>query len=795
VDGLVRNIKYGARLLTRTPGATIAIIVVLALSIGANSAVFAAIDAILLRSLPFPDGDRLMRLTQRQDRAAETFIAPTRLEDWQRLNATFEAITGYYVEDVSELSGDFPEQVRRASVAPRFVDVWQMQPAIGRGFTDAEYRFGGPPAVLVSDRYWRRRLGADPDVLSRQVRLSSTAYPIVGVMPAAFLFPDRQVDLWFPVPVDAPYAQSRQATWYTGIGRLRADVTSDQAVANLQKVQDALGEQYPATDRNISVDIVPLKESAVAGVRASLWVLFGAVSLLLLIACTNVAALLLSRAAHRHKELSICLALGASRAAVAAQLLTETALLAVAGAAGGVVVATAALAAFRRFAADLPRVDEVSLDVSTMFYVLACTVAVALACGVLPAFRATRSGVAVALAESSRTQVSGRQSLQWLLVGMQVTLSVTLLAAAGLLLRSFQELARVDPGFEPSHVLALRISASFSETADYPRLVARIERTLDSLQALPGVDAAATSSTLPGVPTAYGTTFELVGGRAETAPRLIAESRFVSPAYFAVMQIPLVSGTPCRPRIIRTRMDVMVNRSFAEQYFSGSSAIGQQLTGPGFLEPGRIVGIVGDARERGMDQSPAPTVYFCFSAPYPTPAFLVRTRGEPSALAQAVRQRIKEIEPLRSVYELQPLERLIGDAFVQNRLRTVLVVLLALTALSLACVGLYGAISYTASLRRREVGLRLALGAMPGDIVRQFVARSLRVVGIACISGVALALAFSRALSGMLYGVAPTDPLTLSAVLVLVLAVAAVATLIPAMRVAFVRPMQVLRDE
>lgn len=627
------------------------------------------------------------------------------------------------------------------------------------------------------------------------VRIGTASHPIVGVMPASFRFPDREVDLWFPVDVDASYAQSRHSTWYNGIGRLEPGVTLEQARDNLAAVQAQLGEQYPDPDADIGVEVVPLKEVTVGGIRSSLWLLFGAVSVLLLITCTNIAALLLSRAAHRRQEVSIRLSLGASRAAVAAQMLTEAGMLALAGAGVGLLVAAGASAAFQAAAADVPRIDEIAIDFRILLYTLASAVAVALLCGLLPAIRFARRGAAGVLGEVGRSYVSTRNSLQWFLVGAQVALSVTLLAGAGLLVRSFQELSRVEPGFEASRVLTFRVSGTWAEANDFYGLNQRFDRILEQLWAMPGVDAAARSIHLPGVPTEYPTTFQLVEARDDAEQPIIAESRFVSPDYFATMQIPMLEGERCRTPTPGTDTGVVVNETFAARYLAAwSSPVGLHLAQNDTSPGSRIVGVVGDARERGLDRVPGPTVYSC-SIWNPTPYFLARTYGDPLAIARTVRLKIKEIEPLRSVYEISPLEERIGDAFTENRLRTALLVLFAVTALSLACVGLYGTLSYVVSLRRREVGLRLALGALRRDIIRQYLVHGLRVVGLACVCGLALSFAFTRALSGMLYGVSTSDPLTLASVVGIVLAVAALAALVPATRAAFVEPMQVLRED
>ena len=795
VDDVLRNVRYAVRTLARVPGFTTTVVLTLALGIGANIAVFSAVDAILLRPLAFPDSDRLVRILQKNSRSTETPVAPVRLEDWNQLNSTFEGITGFYTEDVSETSADLPEQLRRAYVAPRFFEVWGMTPALGRGLTEAEHQPGGPAAVVISDRYWRRRFAADRDVLGRLVRVAGTTAPIVGVMRPSFRFPDPDVDAWFP-RVNDQITRFRQATWYTGIGRLEAGVTLAQARADLAAVQTRLGEQYPDSDRDITVLLEPLKETIVGRYRASLWLLFGGVTALLLITCTNVAALLLSRGTQRRSEVAIRLALGASRTTVAAQLLTETGVLALTGSALGLAVAAIVGAALRSLASDVPRLDEISIDGRLLLYSLASACVVLLLCGLMPVIRTARNGLASTAQDAGRTQVSTRSAIQWLLVGTQVALSVTMLAGAGLLVRSLHELSRVDPGFEPARVLSFRVSGNYAEFGDYARLLKRVDTALEELRALPGVEAAATTFSAPGVPTGFQVEFEIVEGRGNQGARMVAESRVVSPEYFETLRIPLVEGTLCR-RQTRDATELMVNRAFADRYLSGRPSVsGFHLANPNAnVPPGRIAGLVGDVRESGLNQAPGPTVYFCSSAQGPTPYFLIRTQGDPAAIVQAVRVKLKELEPLRAVYDIAPLETRIGDAFEQDRLRTTLLALFAATALSIACVGLYGTVSYAVSRRRRESALRLALGALRRDIVRQFLTQGLRVAGIACACGLVLSITFARALSGMLYGVSPLDPATLASVAGIVLVVTTLAALIPAARAAFVQPMRALRED
>ena len=799
LESALWNLKSASRFVRKSPSFSITVILTLAIGIGANSAVFSAIDAILLRPLPFPNGDQLMELRQYnvKVKSPQSRIAPVRIEDWNRMNSTFQAITGYYSEDNSETSGALPEKVAQAFVTPRFLQVWGISPALGRDFNAEEEHFGGPNAILISDRFWRRRFGADPNALGKKLRINGYSSSIVGVMPASFMFPERDVDLWSPAPPDAPIAQGREWTWYVGIGRLKPGVTLEQARADLATAQKQLGSAFPKTDADLTVGIRPLKETTIGGVRRSLWILYGSVSLLLLIACTNIIALLLARAAQRQHEISVRFSLGGSRTAIVTQLLTEVFVLAVAGAATGLLVANAAASVFRTLAANLPRVDEIHLDWRIVLYSLVCSVLATLVCGLFPAIRGTRRNVSSSLTHGSRTLVSARQPLQWLLVGVQVALAVTLLAGAGLLLRSFQELGRVSPGFEANQVLTFRISGSYGETADWKGLMQRIDRTIDSLRSMPGVEAAATSGELPGVPVQWPTELKIAEGQTDPERKILAESRFVSPSYFATMKIPLLSGELCRARSDPKTMNVVVNRSFVNAYLGGATVVGHHLQMPSmsFLEQGEIQGVVGDAREEGLNRAPGPTVYWCSSAPGPDPFYLVRTRTEPMTMAETIRKKIHEIEPARSVFNISPLTEHLDEAFAENRLRTVLLAFFAATAVSLACVGLYGTLSYTVNMRRREVGLRLALGALRGQIVKQFLLQGLRVSFVGCAAGWILAAAFGRVLSGMLYGVSPSDVPTLSAVVLLVLVVAAVASLVPAIRAARVEPMQVLREE
>lgn len=378
---------------------------------------------------------------------------------------------------------------------------------------------------------------------------------------------------------------------------------------------------------------------------------------------------------------------------------------------------------------------------------------------------------------------------------MQITLAVTLLIGAGLLLRSFQQLSRVYPGFDPSHVLTFQISGSWGETTDMPKVVQRIDRSLDTLRAIPGVEAASTAAMLPGVPSKYQMEFK-IDGKTEPGHPILADSRYVSAGYFDTMRIPLLLGGACRQA--SNTSDVVVNRAFAGKYMSNTLALGHNISGAvynDFVPSGTIRGIVGDAREEGLNTAAVPTVYSCFSAPDPFPNYLVRTHGDPMAMAETIRRRIHEIDPSRSVYAFAPLQDHLDDASSENRLRTMLLAIFAATAVLLACIGLYGTLSYLGRLRQRELGVRLALGAMRNQIVARFLLQGLRVAVIGCMGGIALGIGLTHFLAGMLYGVSPADPVTYAAVVCLILVVAASASLAPAIRAARIEPVQVLREE
>ncbi len=797
LDTAWANLKSALRFIKRSPGFALTIVLTLALGIGANSAVFSAIDAIVLRALPFPDPGELVVLHQHDitEKTPSNSVAPARLEDWNRLNSTFQSISGYYSSNASELSGPLPERMEEGLVAPRFFRTLGVTPQLGRDFLPEEEHFSGPHVAVISDRLWRRRFHGSAHVIGESLRFSNYSLPIVGVMPPRIPFPDRDVDFWVVSPPDAGYALRRDDTWFTVIGRLKPGVTLGQAYADLERVQTALGRAFPKTDKDLRPVIEPMQAVVVNGADRSLWLLFGAVSLLLLIACTNIATLLLARTAERSREIAIRYSLGASRASIILQLLTESLVLAVIGSALGIFVAWGATSIFRSLAKALPHSNEIVLDWRLMLYALCCAVVSTVLFGLIPAWQATRRTLASSLATGSRTEVRGGNPLQWTLVGIQVALAVTLLVGAGLLLRSFRAMSAVSPGFDASHVLTLQISAGWNETGNQKALSQRIERDLDAIRNVPGVLSAATSATFPGAADQYPEALTL-SERESQIHKIVADNKIVSPGYFETLRIPVLHGASCTNET--SWATAVVNRSFAESFSPDQNLIGTHInwaSNPYGTAPAEIRGVVGDARENGITHAALPTVYWCANNPNMSPNFLVRTYGDPQSSARAIRLAIHKIEPARSVFDIVPLTQIISGAAAMNRLRTWLLSLFALLAVSLASIGLYGTLSYLVSLRGREVGLRIALGAVPQQILGIFLKQGLGVAMLGCVAGLALAVGLSKVLTGMLFDVSPTDSMSYITVAALVLIIAAIASVLPALRAARLDPMKALREE
>jgi putative ABC transport system permease protein len=772
------------------------VVLTLALGIGANSAIFSAVDAVLLKPLPYPAADRLVSVYERNAglRQATQLVAPGRLEEWNAQNRTFEALGASYFENITDTSGPVPERVAAMNTSPRFFQVLGVAPALGRLPTPKEERFGGPPVIVISDTFWRRRFGADPSVLGRALTLGGTSRSIVGVMPPSFRYPTAATDVWTPTRAQPSFLAVRTARLYTTVGRLRPGVTLAQALDDLNAIQERLGEQYPSTDKGWGASLVPLKEEQIGGVRRSLWLLLGAVGLVLLAACGNVACLLLADATRREHEMAIRLALGADRRRVVAELIREGLLLALIGSLGGLLLARWGLAALRSVATELPRVAEVTVDVRLILFTFAVGAATTLLFALAPALQAARSAPADALSRGGRGHTGGRQLLQRLLVGTQVALAIVLLTGAGLMIRSFVHAQDVSLGLDPDRVMTFRMSAQWSERFD--AVVQRQARTVARLSAIPGVEAAAFSQLVPAGTDVPPNEFQIRG--RDPREKTFAIGRSVSAGYFRTLHIPVLRGDTCSSDpAVPVFSSALVTRAFVERYFPSEDPIGHEFVSPGQLSnrTTTIVGVVGDVREGGFLKQPEPLIYWCGYNPYwPDQRFLVRTSPDLHVSMTAVREALREIEPGRAVYAEQLLTDLLSTSLSPQRLNAILLGLFAATALLLAALGLYGVLSQLVSARRREIGVRMALGARPTRILAAVVAQAAALTGLGIAAGLCAALVLARFMATLVFGVSVRDPLTFVLVPLVLALVAAISALVPAQRAARVDPMDVLRD-
>lgn len=634
LEGWLRDFRFAIRVLLRTPAFTATVVLTLALGIGAATTIFSLIDTILLRPLPYPNAGRLVAIHEMKpgDGEMRTPVAPGRLEDWQQLNRAFVALAGSSADVMTDNTGTAPERLEAAFVSPRFFAVLSTPPKLGRAFAAEEERAGGPTAVVISEGFWKRRFGSDPGVLGRSLRLMGTNYVIVGVMPASFQYPGPATELWVPRQAGPMLLQMREARVYNCVGLLKPGVTLEQARSDLSAVQQKLGAQYPATDAGWGVGLDSLKDDLTGTVRAGLWLLLGSVSVLLVIACANVACLLLARLNGRAAEIATRCSLGAGRDVIARQLFAEGLVYSFAGGSLGMAAAFVGIDLLRIHLTDVPRITELRVDARLLVAVAAISVLAAVLFSLAPILQTFGQDLASLVNRGGRGVAGGRQRLARILVAGQFALASALLIGAGLFLRSLANLQETPLGFRYDNVLALRIGASFNELPS--QTVQRQQRILQALAGLPGVTAVSITSGLPGVSPAWPREFEIEGESSPGGRLRFAAWRIVTAGYFQTVGIPILSGRTCRMSTDpATPFEALVNRSFADRYFTGRDPIGHViLKGPQGNTPARVVGVVADAREDRQGAPPQPLIYACgFLRFWPDSDFLVQAR-HPAAL-------------------------------------------------------------------------------------------------------------------------------------------------------------------
>ncbi len=801
-----QDLRYGVRMLMKSPGVACAALLAIALGVGANTTIFSVVNSVLLRPLPFAAPDKLVKVwtTDAMRGRNDLPVSYTNFADWRSQSQTFESMTAYS-EASATLSGDeLPEQLKGVAVTADMFPVLGVKPLVGRPFTAEEEKPGSAPVVVISHGLWQRRFGSDRTVVGQQVTLDGKSTTIVGVMPPGFKFPlDAQnPELWAPLDPTSEINQSRGSRYLSVVGRLKPDATLQQAQAEMETISQRLTEQYPTYNTGRGTRLVTLYDDTVGEIRPALLVLLGAVGCVLLIACANVANLLLARAAGRHKEMALRTALGASRRRIIRQLLTESLLLACLGGIAGLLLALWGVDVLVSFIPEgVPRAQEIAVDGRVLGFTLGVSVLTGVIFGLAPALQSSRLNLNESLKEGGRGSTDGRRRnrVRSLLVVTEIALSLMLLIGAGLLIKSFKRLRDINPGFNPERVLTMSLSlpeAKYEEPERQGLFFQELDRRVAQL---PGVEVAGLIDPLPLSGDNKTTTFT-IEGRPPAAPadRLSANIRTVDSEYLSAMGVPLIKGRGLTERDTKDAPPVMlVNETLARRFFPGEDPIGKRATVYPFKTPCEIVGVVGDVKHRSLDVESGPEFYLSYlQAPQPFMYLVTRTSlAEPAALASSVQGAVQQIDKDQPIADVKPMSQLLGETTAARRFNMLLLGVFALLALVLASVGIFGVMSYMVTQRTHEIGIRMALGARVSDVIRLIVGRGMTLVLIGVCLGLVGAFIVTRVMKGLLYGVSATDPLTFVGVSLVLSVVALVACLIPARRAARVDPMIALRNE
>jgi putative ABC transport system permease protein len=802
-ENWLRDLRYAFRQLARSPGFTAVAVLTLALGIGANAAIFGAIDAVLLQALPYHDPDRVLTLRQKDLRNSAARLAdasPANFLDWRERSRSFSSLAAAEPYSHDYLGPEGPVEFRSWLVTDGFFDVLGVTPLMGRTLRPDDHVSGAPAVVVLSHAFWQREFGGNPDLVGQALPLEGQLTTVVGIMPPGFEFPVGR-DIWLPKQIEAQDRQNRVATFWPVAGRLAPGVTIAAAQAELDAIAAQLRAEYPRVNADVGVELTPLAEHLVGYARPALLALFGAVGVVLLIACVNVTNLLLARAANRRREFAIRRALGADRARLLRQLLAESALLAGLGTIVGLAAAAWAFDALQAAYPDsVPRAEGIGVDGRVAAFASALAIGTALLVGIAPALQSARAPVANQLHAAAQTAPGARRFRAGLVVA-ELALATVLLVGAGLLVRSFAALIAVEPGYRTDNVLDLAVQA----WRYYPDLAQRrlfVEQTLERIEALPGVAAAGVSSTLP-LAEPIGTeaaTFTIVGRAMAADERITVHSSTIAGDYFDVLGIPLLSGRRFAATDVADAPPVvLINETMAARYWPGEDPVGQriQLFVNATPRTAEVVGVVGDVRLRSLRSQPQPSL-FVPHAQNTTGAlhFTVRSAtDDPLALTRAVQREIWAMNSAMPIARTTTLEGLLADSLRDRRFTLALTLGFSLAALALAALGTYGVLSYESSRRAREIGVRMALGAPRARVLGLVVGDGLKLSLLGVGIGVLGALALSRVLTDFLYAVSPFDVFTYLGIAALLLSVTVLASYWPARRAASADPTLALRAE
>ena len=806
MDHLRQDLLYALRRLVKAPAFTVVAVVTLALGIGANTAIFSVVNGVLLKPLPYPESERLVGVYHTANGRRAVMSGPN-FTDVARTATSFENAAAISTGRMILTGQGEPIRIPVANVSASLFNVLRVRPILGRTFNADENTPGRTSIVVLSYGLWQQRFGGDPDVVGRRIQLDGVSREVVGVMPQGFSYPaDRQA--WLPVEYDQNFVTRQRGAWYLDVvARLKPGVTTQQSATEVETIGRNLAREYPDADAEIGMTTYPLREAMVGDIRRAVFVLLGAVGFVLLIACAHVANLLLARAAAREPEMAVRTALGAGRGRLVRQLLTESIILALVGAAFGLLLAVWGVEFLTSLKPQgIPRLDNIRIDGAVVLFTMAIAVVTGVLFGVAPAFTATR-GLTASLKEGGRGAVTARGGarLRGALVVAELALAVMLLAGAGLLMRSFIKLQAVDPGFRPEQALTFELTLPEARYKEDPQIISFFDRLLPRLRALPGVRAAAAVMGLPLSGMDFVISFE-VEGRPPVPPsqRPAMQVRVATPDYFSTIGIPLKRGRGFSDDDRQgTTPVVLITETAARMFFPNEDPIGKTIKlgwgrggGARRRAGGEVVGIVGDVKEAGLDEPNPPHIYMPLRQwPVGFMSIVVKTATPPPTLADAARTEVYAVDPNLPVSNVRTLDEIVARSISQPRFYMLLLAIFAGVALALAAIGIFGVLSYAVAQRTREIGIRMALGAQQHTVIGLVVREAMLLVAFGVASGTIAALVLSRTMTKMLFSVAPTDPATFAIVAAGLLAVALLASYLPARRATRVDPVVALRTE
>ena len=817
MNGVLKDISYAIRTLLKQPLFMTVSIITLALGIGANTAIFSIVNAVVLRPLPYTDPDRLVMLWETMPGSDRRSVAPGNFVDWRDQNRTFAQLAATFYGNFNLTGDGEPERIDGATITSNFMQVLGAQPQLGRTFQADDDDHQDRNLVLLSDSLWQRRFGARRDVINRGVTVDDQSYTVVGVMAPGFNFPDHS-EMWVlgrnrgAVPASLiaqspgnDWVHERDAHFIRVIGRLKPGATLSQAQSDIAGITRRLEQQFPETNGGLGSNLVSLHTQIVGDIRATLFILLGAVGLVLLIACTNVANLMLARASQRDREIAIRAAVGASRGRLLRQLLTESLLLSSLGGVAGLLLSFWIVDLFVRLSpGDIPRLNEAGADLRLFGFAFLLSVLTGICFGLLPSFHAARTNLNSALKDGSKGSEGGqgRRARNGLVVA-EVALAQVLLVGAALLAISYVHVAQIEPGFNPDRVLTAKIAPARQKYPDPKSRSAFYKTALENLQHLPGVESAALVMSLPLGGASMNRGFNVEGRPNPKADENVTmDFQIISADYFSTLQIPVTRGRAL------TELDaenservIVINEAMARRYWPNENPVGKRLAvGDSAKDTAwrTIVGVVADNRHAGVSETPVPTGFISYRQDlesWPRMAFVIKSKTEAAALTSGVRKALASVDPTQPVYAIEPMTNLLSSSIAQRRFVMSLLASLAFLAVTLAMIGVYGVISFSVSERTREIGIRMALGARTVDVLRMVLGQGMKLAIAGIGIGLAAGLALMRVLASMLFEVSPTDMRTFTLVAFGLAVVALVASYLPARRATRVDPLKALRYE